>query len=426
MAIYEGRYGESTNGMSTPTATYDSTQLPSASTPPYAGLTLSGDVELTASAMGLIKHWDFPFPGYPTMLTAYGSAPDLWGRSFTVLDIGGMPLMPSLSAMPFQSTAASTWSGGLGGQNDTINNPYLLNLSRRVMRGVRPSGALDNPFTPGELERLLRAYDSDAGVLAPRLAALLGAASLSTAASGGSVSAATLLRRQVTNDSFDLPSPNLLAVNTTAALTRAALASRTVLSPAPFASSAADLLTVRIAAAGGLTGSNVDPMLTSTHSGWNNLPIQLQLMLPPELLNGQRFDINRPFGNGRDDDQRWRGRRARRILPGRAGLDDPSCRRAPPMNSGNPSRPRSPTKLRPGAARPTAPCNLAIDWNGDGTINQNDALMARHIMARHFYVLAMMLIDPALLNTNEGATLNVTTSIQYDADTPNGPRSAIT
>ena len=41
--------------------------------------------------------------------------------------------------------------------------------------------------------------------------------------------------------------------------------------------------------------------------------------------------------------------------------------------------------------------NLAIDWNGDGTINANDAMMARHMMARYLYVLAMMLIDPRLL-----------------------------
>ena len=29
---------------------------------------------------------------------------------------------------------------------------------------------------------------------------------------------------------------------------------------------------------------------------------QLPLLLPPDLLNGLRYDINRPFGNGRDDD----------------------------------------------------------------------------------------------------------------------------
>ena len=61
----------------------------------------------------------------------------------------------------------------LGGQYDTLNNPYLLNLSRSTVRGSQATGATDNPFTPAELERLLRAYDADAGALAPRLATLL-------------------------------------------------------------------------------------------------------------------------------------------------------------------------------------------------------------------------------------------------------------
>ena len=411
-ATYEGRYGESPSGMSTTSATYDSTQQPSASTPPYAGLTLSGDVELTASALGLVKHWDLPFPGYPTMLTAYGSAPDLWGRSFTALDIGGTPLMPTLSATPFQSTtAATTWAGGLGGQNDTINNPYVLNLSRGSGRGVKSTGAIDNPFTPLELERLLRPYDSDVGTLAPRLAALLGVTSLSTAPSGTTVSPVTLLLRQVTTDSFDLPSPNLLMANTAAALSRANLAARTVLSPAPFASSAADLLTARIAAAGGLSG---DPMLSGTHSGWNNIPIQLQLMLPPDLLNGQRFDINRPFGNGRDDDQDGVVDEPDEYYLGEPAWIVPSGSAAP-MNSGT-----SPFASGSSSGASSAAINLSIDWNGDGTIDQNDALMARHIMARHLYVLAMLLVDPALLNTKTSATLNQSTAILYDDDGPKG------
>ena len=146
------------------TVSYDSTLAPSTSTPSYPGLTVptggATATELTASALGLIKHWEFPFPSYPTMLTAFGSAPDLWGRSFTALDIGGAPLMPSMSGtgatfQPFPSTL-TTWLGGLGGRYDTLNNPYLLNLSRTTVRGAKPTGATDNPFTPAELERILR------------------------------------------------------------------------------------------------------------------------------------------------------------------------------------------------------------------------------------------------------------------------------
>ncbi len=422
---FEGRYGESTTGMSTPSAEYDSTLKPSASTPPYAGLTLSNDIELTASALGLIKHWDFPFPGYATMLTAYGSAPDLWGRSFTALDIGGAPLMPSLSATPFQSTATSTtWPGGLGGQYDTINNPYLLNLSRSTVRGAKITGATDNPFAPAELERLLRAYDADAGALSPRLATLLDTTSAVPPPTGKAPlgNSIQILRRQVTTDSFDLPSPSLLVCNTTTAQTKPA-ASPT-LYPAPLAASVADILLARISAIETGTTTNPgpnrnfatnhklsDPMVVSggTHSGWNNIPIQLQLMLPPELLNGQRFDINRPFGNGRDDDQDGVVDEPDEYSLGEPAWITPSGTRAP-MNSGT-----SPFPGNTASGSTTNAINLAIDWNGDGTINLNDALMARHVMARHLYVLAMMLIDPSLLTAT-----NQPNAIQYDADGPAG------
>ena len=33
-----------------------------------------------------------------------------------------------------------------------------------------------------------------------------------------------------------------------------------------------------------------------------NIPGQIALMLPPELVAGRPMDLNRPFGNGRDDD----------------------------------------------------------------------------------------------------------------------------
>ena len=60
---------------------------------------------------------------------------------------------------------------------------------------------------------------------------------------------------------------------------------------------------------------------------------------------------------------------------------------------------------------PAPGVSLAVDYTGDGTIDWHDAIVARQIMARHLYVLAMMLIDQNLLN-------NPTNGPVYNVDGP--------
>ena len=64
--------------------------------------------------------------------------------------------------------------------SDTVESPYDLRLDAdgpRLSQLVQPAGKKgfpgDNPFTLGELERILRPFDADASTLPPRLAALL-------------------------------------------------------------------------------------------------------------------------------------------------------------------------------------------------------------------------------------------------------------
>jgi len=64
--------------------------------------------------------------------------------------------------------------------SDTVESPYEMRLDTdapRMSQLARPSGKTayptDNPFTVGELERILRPFDADASTLPPRLAALL-------------------------------------------------------------------------------------------------------------------------------------------------------------------------------------------------------------------------------------------------------------
>ena len=175
----------------------------------------------------------------------------------------------------------------------------------------------------------------------------------------------------------------------------------------PFAGSVADLLTARLPMSlGGLSTQTVDSNLKpgQVHAGWNSLAIQLQLMLPPDLMAGQRFDINRPFGNGRDDD-------------GDGTVDEPDeyYLGEPAWLDGNaPGQPwqQSPFPAMQSGSAHTV--NLAIDWNGDGQLNALDAIAARQLMARYLYVLASLLVEPSALTTGANPP-----NIVYDLDQQN-------
>ncbi len=69
-------------------------------------------------------------------------------------------------------------------------DPYALRLDFDGPRRLAGSLPLGNLFTVGELERVLRQFDSDAGALSPRLAAILG-------------NSAEASRQRITTDSWD-------------------------------------------------------------------------------------------------------------------------------------------------------------------------------------------------------------------------------
>lgn len=81
--------------------------------------------------------------------------------------------------------------GRFGG---VVASTYAVRLDREAPRPAVVSGATTaNPFTPGELERVLRPFDADAATLPPRLAALLD-------------DKAEAVRMLVTTDSWDVTS----------------------------------------------------------------------------------------------------------------------------------------------------------------------------------------------------------------------------
>jgi hypothetical protein len=160
----------------------------------------------------------------------FGSPPDTFGVGAVGLDPAGRPLYLAM-----------------GGQ--TQNNPYELNLASNIGHGLSsPTAAADNPFSPSELERILRPFDRDAPTLPGRLATL----APNLVPPTGSASK----RLSATTESWDVPvtTPPIMTV----------LNGRTDM----------------------LYGNNVNRIPATK---WNSL-------FAPELLAGLKMDVTRPLG----------------------------------------------------------------------------------------------------------------------------------
>ena len=239
-------------------------------------------------------------------------------------------------------------------QNDTLNNPYDLNLSRKTPRAN--STATDNTFTASELERILRFYDIDASSLPGRLRALLDPTN----------SQYPVLRRTATTDSFDVPSPSVLAPSDLRGSNPAISASQTLV----------DLVTARMAAANGWTVT----ALTTTQQ--NTINGALATLLPKDVMAGLRMDINRPFGNGRDDS-------------GNGVVDEPAEATTDVIwfPTAGPSQPTTPASL-------SRFSSVGFDADNDGLPNNALDTLSRQNYAKELYVLMLLLIDPSVL-TNQ-------------------------
>ena len=75
------------------------------------------------------------------------------------LDLRGQPIYAMMAG----------WAAG----GERVDTPYELNLSPDVAYGLPAPGPIDNPYSPAEMERILRAYDVDASTLPLRLFALI-------------------------------------------------------------------------------------------------------------------------------------------------------------------------------------------------------------------------------------------------------------
>lgn len=186
----------------------------------------------------------------------YRSVPDLNGVRRVAIDRGGHPVVD----------AYTNYTNSREGVNDTYETPLLSPSEHNSI------------FQPYDLEGVLRARDYDEATQSKRLDLTF----LDTTVSP------SVVRRM--NDTQ-----------------RASLTTNSNEVPIPAAAASLNLL----------DGTNVDPVhpngsyttiadllrnkLAST--GFSGMPIdeQIRTMLGPELLRGEPLDLNRPFGNARDD-----------------------------------------------------------------------------------------------------------------------------
>ncbi len=162
----------------------------------------------------------------------------------------------------------------------------------------------------------------------------------------------------MTTDSYDMPVPGVVSPDAYVG--------------SAFAQTIVELLAARLAAR---RGSRI-------------LNAEISKMLSPDLVMGLRMDINRPVGNGRDDNSNAVVDEAYGV-GAIAGLNE---------------------SLGPEYAQNGTTNIMAIDHDNDGVISgDTDAHLARSYLARHLYVLLMLLKDPAFY-------------FDFDGDAGNGPR----
>lgn len=256
------------------------------------------------------SYWGFfTDPTTPYVPNAYGTPPDFNGNGFLGLDVAGRPLYPYwLMAEP----------------NEQVDDPYELNLSASRACGLSSPAPLDNPFGVAELEKLLRPFDRDACLLPERLAEL----TKTDPSVPQSISVLHKHRHEITTASWDLPCP---AVALPKDLREALQGKRP--------QHLTDLLRAK------KVPENV----------WKDL-------LPPEMLAGLKLDLNRPLGDGRDNN-------------GNGVVDEPG----------------EPGEQLTLYSRPGVTTTVPFSYGQDGTVP--DSLWARQLQARYLYVLMLLLMD---------------------------------
>ncbi|MBN8624669.1 MAG: hypothetical protein J0M17_04175 [Planctomycetes bacterium] len=333
---------------------------------------------------------------YGAIIGDYGTPGDFDGDGFVALDARGQPVYHNM-----------------GTANETIDDPTEINLHRRYFAqtyfGSIPGGTvaynaagvpyttdIDAPFTPAELERLLRARDAGSDTLPNRLRnALRG--------DGDNADVDNYdLRRSITSEAWDIPCPHVAPTPELAAALRSM--NLPVNNP-----SFGDLLRARFYLATGTSSTNAALVLKSarlatiaqrsykwqssgdlaTISNYASASADIQgqfahssgqiltnvarkrwhtRLVSPDVGLGLRMDINAPFGNSADDN-------------GNLVVDEPR------------------EWVGPAAPYGTVYDQFVFDGNRDGNFARDSNLVQtldeepRQQFAKELYCLMMLLID---------------------------------
>ncbi len=263
----------------------------------------------------------------------FGSAMDVSGRYGV-----GIPNVPNGNVPEFRPALdANTTLTGLG-QNELTDSPYEFTL---IPQSRYPSGGLtsdDQPYTPKELERILRRFDRDSKMLPGRLWDLIPPADVDSVAD------------VITSDSWEVPlvpglDPDLALIDPLDGMPLE-LAGQPVSIPQRLY----NLLIVN-----GVPPANANAAMADL------VALDVRMGLP--------FDINRPFGNAADDN-------------GNGTYDESSATAALSGDA---------TINETNGTETVATVNgvRSLDNNGDGLVDTNEYL-GRYEFAKQLYVLALL------------------------------------
>lgn len=392
---WAGRYGlEIAGDDALPGSGYESSQI-------Y-------DLQMQMKQQGM-PQWANTSATIAQKLGNYATPPDLKGRYGVGLNALGQPVYEA--ALDVAATLDQ-------------ESPYELNLSR-----VGPVSAgdtsNDGPYSLGELERVLRAFDPDASKLPSRLWELANRF-VPEGATTPNINELNEWRTLLTTDSFDVPVPAVvlpewMRVGPNGSKEGQGVSSSddfenvmgqlqadrtTLIAKPPVQLTFSDLLEYRVRLALGVRSRTL-PLNPTEQAEEETVRRAMRQLLAPELADGLRLDINRPVGNGRDDNNV--GELGYGIVD-EPGEDEGTFWRI--------------DDTREGAIAQTAAAQLfqgeraatyhdAVDRDGNGAIEawergdpDNSGYVdmlteridaqnfRRQLLARHLYVLAMTLTDP--------------------------------
>jgi len=303
-----------------------------------------------------------------------------WGGALDPADLAYRPIDADTPYLSAQTWARGVANGGEFERQAGIDEPVELDLSPDAVRFAYDGTnriEIDSPYTVEDLEWILRPFDVDSGALESRLARL-----------APNFTNDQFRRTLATTDSWDLPVPAVVATNKSAADT---FVSRPLGLPDedPANLHVIDLLRIRLE--NGMAA---------------NIDSQISEMLPRDVLEGLRFDLNRAFGNNIDDDDN-------------GVVDDPGEAFRIPVGSGfgewlwrvtdTALIPATDYQENGNPPHPTG--GLPFDHYGDGSFDDDDAvgrevppLVRRYYASRYQYAKTLYVL--MMLFKGEGFTFS--------------------